>query len=52
MFLCADGDTIGDQTANDLAPAVETVPDIHTLALFISGVPLCESRVSFVMMES
>lgn len=40
MALCTDGDTIGDEAAQDLAPAVKAKPDIDATSLFLFGVPL------------
>ena len=40
MLLGADGDTVSNETADDLTPAIKAVPDIDAFALFISCIPL------------
>lgn len=40
MTLCADSNAVGDETTQDLPPAVKAKPDVNTAGLFIFGVPL------------
>lgn len=40
MLFGADSDAVSNKTADDLTPAIKTVPDIDAFALFISCIPL------------
>lgn len=40
MTFCTDSNTIGDETAQNLAPAVKAEPDVDATGLFLFSVPL------------
>jgi hypothetical protein len=40
MFGRANSDSVGDEASQNLAPTVEAVPEVHSSALFVTGIPL------------